>query len=128
MSPTKMIKKAVGMLAMAVCAVPFWNCGSNSPEDTPTGSLEAKTASVALRLTHADVPLMDSIVVECIGADSLHLTAGAKDARAGVPFAFLRGQEADVVPRPVIARARIAQKDHQPVRPAGLVSEVKHIR
>ncbi len=81
MSPTKMIKKAVGTLAMAMCAVPFWNCGSNSPEDTPTGSLEAKTASVALRLTHADVPLMDSIVVECIGADSLHLTAGAKDAR-----------------------------------------------
>ena len=24
---------------------------------------------------------MDSIVVECVGADSLHLTAGAKDAR-----------------------------------------------
>ena len=81
MSPTKMIKKAVCSLAMAMCAVPFWNCSSNSPEDTPTGSLEAKTASVALRLTHADVPLMDSIVVECIGADSLHLTAGAKDAR-----------------------------------------------
>ena len=81
MSPTKTIKKAMCSLAMAVCAVPFWNCGSNPPEDTPTGSLEAKTASVALRLTHVDVPLMDSIVVECIGADSLHLTAGAKDAR-----------------------------------------------
>ena len=81
MSPTKMIKKAVCTLAMALCAVPFWNCGSESPEGAPTGSLEGKTASVALRVTHVEVPLMDSIVVECVGADSLHLTAGAKDAR-----------------------------------------------
>lgn len=81
MSPTKMIKKAVCTLAMALCAVPFWNCGSESSEGAPTGSLEGKTASVALRVTHVKVPLMDSIVVECIGADSLRLTAGAKDAR-----------------------------------------------
>lgn len=81
MSPTKMIKKAVCTLAMALCAVPFWNCGSESSDGAPTGSLEGKTASVALRVTHVKVPLMDSIVVECIGADSLRLTAGAKDAR-----------------------------------------------
>jgi len=80
MSPTQKIKTAVSAIAMAACAMPLWNCGSNSSESAPTGSLETRTANVALRFTHADVPLMDSIVVDCIGADSLHLKASAKEA------------------------------------------------
>ena len=80
MRPTQNIKKAMCTFALAACATQFWNCGTNSSESTPTSSLEAKTANVALRFVHIDVPLMDSIVVDCIGADSIHLKAGVKDA------------------------------------------------
>lgn len=81
MSPTNMIKTAMCTFAMALSAVPFWNCSSDTPESTPTGLSDSRTASVALRLSHIDVPLMDSVVVDCIGADSIHLKAGTKEAR-----------------------------------------------
>ena len=79
MSPTKTKKTALRTIALATCATLFCCCSGESPESAPTGSLEQKTASVALHFVHVDVPIMDSIVVECVGADSLHLTARAKE-------------------------------------------------
>ena len=77
MSPN--FKKKASALAVAMCAFTLWNCGSDDHENTPVGTFETKTASVALRLTHTEVPLTDSIVVECTGADTLHLKLGAKE-------------------------------------------------
>lgn len=81
MCPTRKNKTVLRTLAMAACATLFWNCSTNTAEEAPTALLDDKTANVALHFVHIDVPLMDSIVVDCIGADSIHLKAGAKDAR-----------------------------------------------
>lgn len=78
MSPE--IKKKTSALAVALCALALCNCGSDDRESSPVGSVEAKTASVALRLSHMEVPLTDSLVVDCYGADTLHMKLGPKDA------------------------------------------------
>ena len=78
MSPE--IKKKASALAVAACALSLCNCGSDDRESSPVGSVEAKTASVALRLSHMEVPLTDSLVVDCYGADTLHMKLGPKEA------------------------------------------------
>lgn len=77
MSPE--FKKKASALAVALCALTLCHCGSDDRESSPVGSFEAKTASVALRLSHAEVPLTDSLVVDCYGADTLHMKLGAKE-------------------------------------------------
>ena len=74
MSPE--FKKKASALAVAACALSLCNCGSDDRESSPVGSVEAKTASVALRLSHMEVPLTDSLVVDCYGADTLHMKLG----------------------------------------------------
>ena len=61
MSPE--IKKKTSALAVALCALALCNCGSDDRDSSPVGSIEAKTASVALRLSHMEVPLTDSLVL-----------------------------------------------------------------
>ena len=73
-------KKKASALAVALCALTLCNCGSDDRENSPVGSVEAKTASVALRLTHMEVPLTDSLVVDCEGADTLHMKLGPKES------------------------------------------------
>ena len=80
MSPLKKMKN--GAVALVACAslASIWNCGSDTQENETVGSAETATANVALRLSHVEVPLTDSLVVDCIGADTLHLSLGPKDS------------------------------------------------
>lgn len=78
MSPE--IKKKASALAVAACALALCHCGSDDRSDSPVGTFEAQTASVALRLSHKEVPLTDSLVVDCYGADTLHMKLGAKES------------------------------------------------
>ncbi|OWV00123.1 lamin tail domain-containing protein [Fibrobacter sp. UWR2] len=77
MSPA--FKKKAKALAVAMCALALCHCGSDDRENSPVGTADTKTASVALRLSHTAVPLTDSIVVDCYGADTLHMKLGAKE-------------------------------------------------
>ena len=79
MSPLNKMKKGATALAACACLASIWNCGSDSKEHETVGSAEAATANVALRFSHVEVPLTDSLVVDCVGADTLHLSLGPKD-------------------------------------------------
>lgn len=79
MSPLNNMKRGAGMIATVLCALALWNCGSDERESSPVSMDEARMASVSLRLAHMEVPLTDSLVVECTGADTLHLKLGAKE-------------------------------------------------
>ena len=82
MSPA--FKKKAKALAVAMCALALCHCGSDDRENSPVGTADTKTASVALRLSHTAVPLTDSIVVDCYGADTLHMKLGAKEAGSAI--------------------------------------------
>lgn len=66
MSPTK------NMIATLICAAAFWNCSSES-NDNNSVSIDAKNTDVALNLKYAKVPLMDSLVLDCYGPDTIHM-------------------------------------------------------
>ena len=50
----------------------FWNCGTNSAQEQPT-SVDVGKTNVSLSFSYVDTPLVDSLVLDCIGADTLHL-------------------------------------------------------
>ena len=70
MSPIK--TKHASIATSFLCALALWNCGSNSHDETSATISKAGTASVALRLQYSTPPLLDSLVLDCYGADTLH--------------------------------------------------------
>ena len=69
MSP--MMKKHAKIAASFLCALSLWNCGSDSHETSATIG-KSGTASVALSLAYKAPPLLDSLVLDCYGTDTLH--------------------------------------------------------
>lgn len=84
MSKTKHTKSLVkGVVAALACATAFWNCGNDSAQSN-NNVVDGNTASVALKLEYANTPLLDSLVLDCFGADTLHLVHAADDANFGL--------------------------------------------
>lgn len=84
MSKTKHTKSLVkGFVAALACATAFWNCGNDSAQSN-NNVVDGNTASVALKLEYANTPLLDSLVLDCFGADTLHLVHAADDADFGL--------------------------------------------
>lgn len=84
MSKTKHTKSLVkGVVAALACATTFWNCGNDSAQSN-NNVVDGNTASVALKLEYANTPLLDSLVLDCFGADTLHLVHAADDADFGL--------------------------------------------
>jgi hypothetical protein len=74
MSPIK--TKHATMATSILCALALWNCGSE-PHETNATISGAEHASVALRLQYSTPPLLDSLVLDCYGADTLHYVRSA---------------------------------------------------
>ena len=73
MSPTT--KKYASLCAATIItSLSLWNCSSNShDEDSGTAALLGETSNVALNLDYSETPLLDSLVLDCYGTDTLHL-------------------------------------------------------
>lgn len=73
MSPT-FNKNVCRYAATALTALAFWNCSGDSRAESPLDTIEiGATANVALNLDYPDTPLLDSLVLDCFGPDTLHL-------------------------------------------------------
>lgn len=70
MNPIK--KTTLWALALSTFALALSACGKDSAEKT-IANTEGVSAKVQLELHYTSVPLMDSLVIDCIGADTLHL-------------------------------------------------------
>ena len=81
MSP--IYKKHPNIVAATLCAFALWNCGSNSHDSSAeiSASLNAEHASVALKLQYNTPPLLDSLVLDCYGADTLHYVRSTDSAQ-----------------------------------------------
>ena len=77
MSPT--FKKHVcRCAATTLTALALWNCSNDSSSsDTEATGLLSETANVAFNLDYAETPLLDSIVLDCYGTDTIHLVHSA---------------------------------------------------
>ena len=73
MSPTT--KKHVCLSAAAtLMALSLWNCSSDSSAESSNPSIQiGETSNVALNLDFTETPLLDSLVLDCYGTDTLHL-------------------------------------------------------
>ena len=74
MSPT--MKKYTKIITTFLCAFLLWNCSHHST-DSSVVSGESEMANVALRLQYITPPLLDSLVLDCYGTDTLHLVHSA---------------------------------------------------
>ena len=72
MLPTQKMKNTACAVALGLCALSAWNCGETENKDNAL-TVSGETARVALRLEHHGTPLLDSLVLDCEGADTLHL-------------------------------------------------------
>ncbi len=63
-----------------MCAAALWNCSSNHDSD-PVAKVDYESAQVALQLQYTGTPLLDSLVLDCYGADTLHYIRSVADAR-----------------------------------------------
>lgn len=80
MQKQKNIKKTLSRIVAAIlCAITFWNCSSES-EQSNNATVEGSTANVALKLEYSSAPLLDSLVLDCYGADTLHYVRATEDA------------------------------------------------
>jgi len=72
MSPTT--KKHVCYCAAAtIMALSLWNCSSDSSTESSSPSIQVgETSNVALNLDFTETPLLDSLVLDCYGTDTLH--------------------------------------------------------
>ncbi len=77
MSPIK--TKHATMATSLLCAFALWNCGSETHETNAVIN-NSEHASVALRLQYSTPPLLDSLVLDCYGADTLHYVHPADSA------------------------------------------------
>jgi len=67
MSPIKTL------LTFLISAIVFWNCGSDSSKNNFSAA-DNRMAGVSLKMEYNATPLIDSLVLDCYGADTLHLT------------------------------------------------------
>ena len=65
--PTKFSKTAAALL----CGAVIWNCSNETATNHPTYN-SAQIASVALRLAYSATPLLDSLVLDGYGTDTVH--------------------------------------------------------
>lgn len=82
MSPTNnrpSAKTRAGLIAALLCAVSFWNCSTETSTADNGISTDVGAAKVALKLNYGETPLVDSLVLDCYGADTLHLVHSAND-------------------------------------------------
>lgn len=77
MSP--ILKKYITIATLFLCACTFWNCGNHSTESGTAASAtaEGNTANVSLHLQYSIPPLLDSLVLDCYGTDTLHYVHSA---------------------------------------------------
>ncbi|MCF0225352.1 MAG: lamin tail domain-containing protein [Fibrobacter sp.] len=66
------------LLAIVVCSFALWNCSSHSSSSPEEISYDSN-ASVALKLEYPSVPLIDSLVLDCFGTDTIHMVNAADD-------------------------------------------------
>ncbi|MCQ2124083.1 MAG: lamin tail domain-containing protein [Fibrobacter sp.] len=64
----------------ALCAATIWNCGNDKSIQSSEVMVEGNIANVALKLDYATTPLLDSLVLDCYGADTLHYVHSTEDA------------------------------------------------
>jgi hypothetical protein len=76
MNPIK--KTTLWALALSTFALALSACGKDSAEKT-IANTESVSAKVQLELHYTSVPLMDSLVIDCIGADTLHLVKSPEE-------------------------------------------------
>lgn len=74
MSPTNK------MITSLLCAAALWNCSAESADTAGVPSAATTLATVSLKLSHPETPLVDSLVLDCYGADTLHLVQDAGNA------------------------------------------------
>ena len=76
MNPNEKIK--LWALALSTSILMFSACSKDSGEESITNS-ESTTAKVQLELRYSSVPLMDSLVIDCLGADTLHIVKSPEE-------------------------------------------------
>lgn len=79
MSPTMKYRSLLGSAATLLCAGAIWNCSTEASNEHSASALNAGSANVALKLEYNTPPLLDSLVLDCVGADTLHLVHAAND-------------------------------------------------
>lgn len=79
MSPTNKIRSLVGTAAILLCAGTLWNCSSENSHDNTSAPAITGATNVALKLEYHAPPLLDSLVLDCYGADTLHIVHAAND-------------------------------------------------
>lgn len=72
MSPTTK-KHVCRCAATALTALALWNCSDESKAEAPITLEIGETANVALKLDYTETPLLDSLVLDCYGTDTVHL-------------------------------------------------------
>ncbi len=77
MSP--ILKKYITIATLFLCVCTLWNCGNHSTESGTAASAtaEGNTANVSLHLQYSIPPLLDSLVLDCYGTDTLHYVHSA---------------------------------------------------
>lgn len=73
MSPT-IQKHVCRYAATALTALTCWNCSGDSQAESPIDTIQiGESANIALNLDYTETPLLDSLVLDCYGTDTLHL-------------------------------------------------------
>ena len=70
--------KRFGLWSLALSAAVLAACSKDSGNES-VAYAEGNTAKVLLNLNYSEVPLMDSLVLDCYGADTLHLMKKPND-------------------------------------------------
>lgn len=79
MSPNIKTRGFFGTAVTFLCAASIWNCSSDTTGEHSSAALNAGSSNVALKLEYNTPPLLDSLVLDCYGADTLHLVHAAND-------------------------------------------------
>ena len=76
MNPIK--KVTIWGSALFLSAIALSACSNDSNEESVTNT-DGVTAKVQLELHYTNVPLMDSLVIDCLGADTIHLVKSPEE-------------------------------------------------
>lgn len=79
MSPKIMNRGLISTAATLLCAGALWNCSGETASSNGSAAQETTFTNVALKLVYNAPPLLDSLVLDCYGADTLHLVHAAND-------------------------------------------------
>ena len=72
MSPSLRTRGKIPTLALSLCATAMLNCGGGDHTPSDTATLHAGTTAVTMQMEYPETPLIDSLVVDCRGTDTLH--------------------------------------------------------